>query len=131
MEKEVTDQQTNQPAGDASDSGSLSGVRPAAEADAPPVANGSCPGCAPAAIVGPPTWVYALGKVEVRFPSLAVEKEFRQATARGDTASLTDMQAMHSVLTQRQNRYLARQLCWVLTVEGIETYILSPRDTDD
>jgi hypothetical protein len=41
------------------------------------------------------------------------------------------MQAMHAVLTQPQNRYLARQLCWVLLIEGIETYILHPRDGDD
>jgi PatG C-terminal len=35
------------------------------------------------------------------------------------------------VLSQRQNRYLARQLCWVMTIEGLETYILAPRDPAD
>jgi len=35
------------------------------------------------------------------------------------------------VLSQRQNRYLARQLCWVMTIEGLETYILTPRDPGD
>jgi PatG C-terminal len=35
------------------------------------------------------------------------------------------------VLSQRQNRYLARQLCYVLTIEGLETYILQPRDPGD
>jgi hypothetical protein len=35
------------------------------------------------------------------------------------------------VLSQRQNRYLARQLCWVLTIEGLEAYILVPRDPAD
>jgi hypothetical protein len=35
------------------------------------------------------------------------------------------------VLSERQNRYLARQICWVLTIEGIETYILRPRDPAD
>jgi hypothetical protein len=103
-------------------------VRPAADADPTPSANGGCPGCASGGLA---SWVYALGRVEVRFPTLALEKEFRQATGRGDTASLTDMQAMHSVLSQRPNRYLARQLCWVLTIEGVETYILHPRDADD
>src|SRR5262249_12439991 len=37
----------------------------------------------------------------------------------------------HAVLSQRENRYLARQLCWVLTIEGLETYILWPRDLRD
>jgi hypothetical protein len=60
-----------------------------------------------------------------------VEKEFAQATSRDTTAGLTDRQAVQKVLTQRQNRYLARQMCWVLTVEGLETYLLAPRDPAD
>ena len=76
-------------------------------------------------------YVYVLGRIEPRFPRLAVEKEFAQAIGRGDTAGLTDRQALHAVLSQRQNRYLARQLCWVLTIEGLETYLLHPRDPLD
>lgn len=37
-----------------------------------------------------PPYVYALGRVEPRFPSLAVEKEFAQATGRAETAGLTN-----------------------------------------
>lgn len=78
-----------------------------------------------------PSYVYALGRVTPRFPSLAVEKEFAQATGRAETAGLTDSQALQSVLSQRSNRYLARQLCWVLEIEGLETYLLVPRDPAD
>jgi hypothetical protein len=78
-----------------------------------------------------PTYIFALGRVETRFPSLAVEKEFAQVTGRSETAGLTDQRAMHKVLTQRPNRYLARQLCWLFTIEGIETYILQPNDPAD
>jgi hypothetical protein len=60
-----------------------------------------------------------------------LEKEFAQATGRAETAGLTDRQAVRTVLSQRQNRYLARQLCWVLTIEGLETYIVVPRDPAD
>lgn len=77
------------------------------------------------------SYVYALGRITPRFPSLAVEKEFAQATGRAETSGLTDRQAIQSVLSQRANRYLARQLCWVLTIEGLETYILRPRDPAD
>lgn len=79
----------------------------------------------------PVSYVYALGRVEPRFPRLSVEKEFMQAIGRTNTAALTDRQALHKVLSQRQNRYLARQLCYVLTIEGLETYILQPRHPDD
>jgi hypothetical protein len=79
----------------------------------------------------PPSFVYALGRVEPRFPSLSVEKEFAQVIGQGETAGLTDRQALESVLSDRSNRYLARQLCWVFTIEGLETYILVPSDPGD
>jgi PatG C-terminal len=79
-----------------------------------------------------PSYVFAVGRVDIRYPSLAVEKEFAQATGRaGETAGLTDQQALHSVLSDSANRYLVRQLCYVLTIEGLETYILQPRHSVD
>ena len=81
--------------------------------------------------VATPAYVYAIGRVEPRFPTLSAEKEFVQATGRAETAGLTDRQALHALLSERQNRYLARQLCWVLTIEGLETYLLTPRDPTD
>ena len=60
-----------------------------------------------------------------------MEKEYAQATGRAETTGLTDRQALQKVLSQCQNRYLVRQLCWVMTIEGLETYILVPRDPAD
>ena len=95
----------------------------------------SCPTCGttPATNGGAATaaYVYAIGRIEPRFPRPSVEKEFVQATGRAETAGLTDRQAVQKVLSQRQNRYLARQLCWVMTIEGLETYLLTPRDPAD
>jgi hypothetical protein len=76
-------------------------------------------------------YVYAIGRVEARFPNLASEKEFAQATGRTDTTGKTDRQTFYTVLSQREYRYLVRQLCWVLTVQGLETYLLVPRDPTD
>lgn len=76
-------------------------------------------------------YVYAIGRIEPRLPSLGIEKELAQATGRAETQGLTDRQATHAVLSEPANRYLARKLCWVLTIEGIDTYILVPRDTGD
>ena len=82
-------------------------------------------------VANTPSYVYALGRIEPQFPTLAIEKEFAQATGRAETAGLTDRRALHQVLSQRQNRYLVRQLCWVLTIEGLDTYILQARDPAD
>jgi PatG Domain len=89
-----------------------------------------CPTCGNGA-ASPASYVYALGQIETRFPRPSVEKEVAQATGRAETAGRTDRQAFYDVLSQRENRYLARQLCWVLTVQGLETYILQPRDPGD
>jgi hypothetical protein len=102
----------------------------------PQAGGGSCPTCggegeSNANGNGAVSFVYVLGRIAPRFPTPAVEKELAQVIGRGDTAGLTDQQTLHAVLSQRQNRYLVRQLCWVFSVEGIETYILLPRDPAD
>src|SRR5262245_48330735 len=78
-----------------------------------------------------PVFVYALGRIEPRFPTLAVEKEFVQVTGRSDLVGLNDREALSALLANPANRYLARQVCWVFTVEGLETYIVHPRDPHD
>src|SRR5437867_5139808 len=91
-----------------------------------------CPTCAPVPASQARSFVYALGRIEPRFPSPAVEKEFAQAIGRTPhTKGQTDREAMQAVLSALENRYLARQLCWVLTLQGLETYLLTPRDSAD
>jgi|SRR5579872_1653819 len=94
-----------------------------------------CPACASAAGAGPggdpSRYIYALGQVQPRYPSLSAEKEIAQVIGRAETAKLTDRQVIHQVLARRQNRYLARQLCWVLAIQGLDTYLLQPRDPAD
>jgi cyclic patellamide precursor peptide PatG len=86
-----------------------------------------------AATAGPalPVYVYAIGRVEPRFPSLAVEKEFAQILGRSNNAGVTDREALQQTLADRANRYLARRVCWIFLVENLETYILVPRDPAD
>jgi hypothetical protein len=106
-------------------------------ADKVRTAEGGC-GCSGAAEADPNaggpatrTFIYTVGSIEPRFPSLSVEKEFAQVTGRANAAGLTDRQALQRVLSERRNRYLARQLCWVHTIAGMETYLLLPRDPAD
>src|SRR5262245_12699223 len=107
----------------------VSGVIPSQPdaSSSPPVEAAPCPAFANGANT-PLSYVYALGRIEARFSRVSSEKEFAQATGRAETAGKTDQEAFHTVLSKRENRYLARQLCWVFTVQGLETYILQPRD---
>ena len=95
----------------------------------------SCGG-APASCGAPssysaPQLVYAIGRIEARFPGLGAEKEFAQATGRTGTDGLSDRQAFHNVISKTEHRYLTRQLCWVFRVEGIDTYMVVPRNPAD
>lgn len=76
-------------------------------------------------------FVYALGRIDFRFPNLGLEREFLQANRDVKTKGLSDPQARYAVLSEGNNRYLARQLCWVMSISRIETYILQPADGTD
>lgn len=81
-----------------------------------------------------PSYVYALGKVVHRFPNRSLEMELKQAIGRkpeGETKNLTDPEVVYKILTDPDNRYIARQICYILNIEGLETYILVPNDPLD
>jgi hypothetical protein len=95
---------------------------------------GSCPSCAGSQstrAILPPPYVYAIGQLQPQYPNLSVEKEVAQAIGRGVTTDLTDREALVEVLQDKRNRYLVRQLCWLLIVRGLETYLLKPYDPAD
>jgi len=116
-------------------SGELSREAGAERSIAPQAADGpAC--CGQLADISPngrlvASYVYAVGRVEARFPTLSSEKEFAQAAGRADTAGKTDQQTFYTVLSKHENRYLVRQLCWVLRIQGLETYLLQPRALAD
>ena len=97
----------------------------------PPESSGQPLPTAGRTIPDAPSFVYALGRIQPRFSGLAAEKEFAQVTGRADAAGLTDREALQAILSDRANRYMARQLCWVFMIEGVETYLLVPRDPAD
>jgi len=101
-----------------SPAGSTASVMPVSDRLTPtpspsPLAQQPCPTCGSNGAAMPASYVYALGRIEPRFPRLSVEKEFAQATGRAETVNLTDRQALRQVL--EQNRYLVKQLCWLMT----------------
>ena len=74
---------------------------------------------------------YALGSVEPRYPSLGIEKEVAQVAGRDEPADGTDRQLLRRVITDPANRYLARRMCWMFLVDGLESYILVPSEQRD
>jgi len=78
--------------------------------------------------------VTLIGQVSAAFPSVYVEKEFAHLLGQKDFKGFTDRQTMHAVLSQRQNRYLARKLCFLHTPYGSGTapaYVLVAEAAED
>ncbi|MFE5488101.1 hypothetical protein [Streptomyces sp. NPDC056527] len=108
---------------------------PAAE---PTVTQAGC-GCATAAAPdggggdGDTTagYVYVLGGVHAVFPDASVQHEFLHVAGADGRTDNTDADAMYRVLSAPENRYIARQMCFVLSVQGVDTYILDPTDPTD
>ena len=75
-----------------------------------PQAGASCPTCGSMAEssggMATASYVYAIGRIEPRFPRASVEKEYAQVRGQAETVGLTDRQAVHKVLSDRHNRYL-------------------------
>jgi hypothetical protein len=84
--------------------------------------------------ISAPLYVYAIGKVVHRFPTRSIELELAQATGRRpqeETRGRIHEEVIHKALTDPDNRYIARQICYILNIEGLETYILVPADPLD
>jgi hypothetical protein len=99
----------------------------------PPPVTPAAPAPAPAtpAAERAPTYVYALGQIDVRLPSLGIEKELAQVLGRLEGSGQTSRQMLKQAVSDEGNRYLARSVCWIFTIEGLETYIVVPRDPHD
>jgi hypothetical protein len=91
----------------------------------PGVAPADC-GCGGNAAAAPaaPSYIYSIGGLRLGFPSLSVEMAFAQQAAllRG---VVPDSWLATEVLSQGQNLYLTREMCWVLQIPG-PTSTLSP-----
>jgi hypothetical protein len=85
-------------------------------------------------IISSASYIYAVGKIVYRFPNRSIELELAQALGRRpeeDTKGRTQDEVIYNALTDSANRYITRQICYVLTIEGLETYILVPSDPLD
>ncbi|MBT9316581.1 cyanobactin maturation protease PatG family protein [Leptothoe spongobia] len=72
-------------------------------------------------------YVYALGTVIPRFPNMGLEKEFAQAANPDQVTRITQRDVQYQILNKPENLYIARDMCWVFSIQNVDTYILEPR----
>lgn len=97
-------------------------------ADIWPQACASCDAAAESSGEGnssPPTYIYStLAKVRPVFPSLTIEKEFYQVAPPDSGLPFDEL--FFQVLSKIENLYLAREMCWVLRIAAVDSYIIKP-----
>ena len=103
---------------------------PAPTSTGEPATAACCASCAAKAQVAPEQLIYALGRLDVRFPSLGLEHEFRQREAASPRTAGTPTRGerVHGVLGG--NPHLARRLCYVLSVASVPSYVVVPSSSD-
>ncbi|MBM7865655.1 hypothetical protein GTO89_02510 [Heliobacterium gestii] len=72
-------------------------------------------------------YIYAIGQIRPQFPTESVKREVTRLSSslRGVTP---DDNVLFSVLSQARNAALAREICWVLQIDGcVDSYILQAR----
>jgi hypothetical protein len=100
----------------------------AALSEAPAAAHGPCPECAardaPQAQPAPEQFAYVVGRLDVRFPSLGIEREYQQRERMiGDLPQARNLR-VRAVL--ERNPHLATRVGWILSVGGNPAFALSP-----
>ena len=114
-----------------------------------PAHGGGCACGAPGGICtcvnaeSPSRFIYVLGTVDIRFPDQAISEELQSVALSlsrkpGADRTLSEPGAdeplrswYFRVLSHPEARYVARQLCWLLRVEGQPAYYLVLRDMHD
>lgn len=89
-------------------------------------------GCPVCGMSQPQRYVYGLGTVTPRFPSQSLEKAFIDVIPdKVANIEPSNRERLYQVLKEPKNYYLAREMCWVFTVESVDTYLIEPRtDTE-
>jgi PatG C-terminal len=75
-------------------------------------------------------FVYAVGRLQARFPTLGVEREYAQVADTPPEAPVRSGQ-LKDVLSAPEHRYLARQLCWVFKGPAGDACTVIPREDND
>ncbi|WP_047042611.1 hypothetical protein [Vibrio mexicanus] len=73
-----------------------------------------------------PSYIYALGRVQAQFPSKSIENLYKEVVFQkfGPAAA---SKSQFDVLSLPEHRFLARKMCWTLTIDGHDCYVLNAK----
>jgi hypothetical protein len=114
-------------------------VNPAAAANPAMGASVSCPTCgepnpppgAGAGATGGGQPVDAVGQLTAQIPTPGIQKGLAQLTAGAHQGDQVQVELLKQVLSNPENAYLGRYLCWVFASGGVDTFTVLPRGDAD
>jgi hypothetical protein len=75
--------------------------------------------------------IYSLGRLRFVFPDDSVYWEVVQSLGRIQNPHIRGQDTTIATLLDPEHRYLLREICWVFTINNVDTFILKPRDVND
>lgn len=85
-----------------------------------------CDECAAREAATAETFVYAIGQIEMRFPTIGIEREYQQRQAHLPPPSGDMPRGVRIRRVLEANPHLTARACYLLTVSGIPAYVLVP-----
>lgn len=83
--------------------------------------------CSCSQALSPDQFIYALGKIDVRFPSLGIEREFQQREVQLPPHKGQPLKRTERIrLVLENNHHLGSRVCYLFTIGGLPAYILTP-----
>ncbi len=73
-------------------------------------------------------FIFSIGKLSCRFPSVGIEHEFqqRERSMLLDDKKIPELQNERIAVVLRNNQHLARSVCFIQSVSGIPAYVIVP-----
>jgi hypothetical protein len=70
-----------------------------------------------------PAYIYALGRIQAQFPSSSVQNLYDEVVFQkfGPDAK---SKSLFEVLSMPEHLFLAKKMCWVLTIDAVDCYVL-------
>jgi hypothetical protein len=75
--------------------------------------------------------IYAVGRIRPHLADVSIERELVHAAGHTFAHGWPDSTELHEVLSRPENRYLARKMCWIFDVDGIDAFFVAPSDPTD
>ncbi len=76
-------------------------------------------------------FVYVAGRIRPHFPSLAIEREFSHALGDQWPHGGPDAATLYKILSKPENKDIARQICWIFDLDGVDSFAVAPSDPAD